>query len=741
MRVNDLAQSPHKHARGEVCVLIAGEDGDEDAERCVRSVRAHRQDELEVVRVHASAAAVNRALSAAAPADVVVLAGCAGVGEGWLGSLAEAARADTNTATASALSDVGGPLALGRGGAGDIEALAAELASRTRALHPRLTRAVGPCVYVRREAIELVGELDEDLDLSSALELDFAQRCLLAGLAHVAADDVVVQRAAPTVESLGSSSPPPPSSSPTLLARYPYLADPPALGESAMLEAALAAVREPQRPLPVTIDARSLGATITGTQVNIIELIGALSRTGELVLRVLVRPEQMQPDALTRLRSLPGVELLAESELGATTSRTPVFHRPQQAFAAEDVAIAAALGERIVLSQLDLIAYRNPGYFPDAASWQDYRRASRHGLAAADRVVVFSEHTRAELLDDGLVEAERATIVPPGLDHGVLGGDGAVGQPRRPAGLDESDAAAPADGFLLCLGTDFRHKNRLFAIRLLARLRDEHGWRGGLVLAGTHILNGSSLELERELLSERPGLDEAIVTLGAVEEEEKAWLLAHAGAVLYPSAYEGFGMVPFESALAGVPCLFAPQSSLAEVAPPGTATILPWDLAQSARAAHALLTDEARRAEHLAALVGAARELTWDRAARAMLETYRQAATAPAREAATLARDALAREARLTAAHQVVVERLIGERRHAQRMYEELNAEVGSGLSLIGPNGALGENLQRALLSVSAHPRLARPLFGALARVFVAVRAIGRALPGASGRRGGARRP
>jgi hypothetical protein len=325
-------------------------------------------------------------------------------------------------------------------------------------------------------------------------------------------------------------------------------------------------------------------------------------------------------------------------------------------------------------------------------------------------------------------------VVPPGLDHASAGGGGEREQPRRPDALAADGAATPADGFLLCLGTDFRHKNRLFAIRLLAALRDEHGWGGSLVLAGTHIPNGSSLELEHELLAARPEVQAAIATLGAVEEDEKSWLLAHAGAVVYPSAYEGFGMVPFESALAGVPCLFAAQSSLAEVAPPGTATILPWDLAQSARAAHALLTDEALRAEHIEALVAAARELTWDRAALAMLETYRRAAAAPAREAATLARDAVAREARLTAAHQAVVERLIGERRHAQRMYEELNAEVGFGLSLIGPNGALPQNLQRALLSVSAHPHLARPLFGALARVFVAVRAIGRAMPGASRR-------
>src|ERR1019366_6192394 len=79
----------------------------------------------------------------------------------------------------------------------DIARLADSLAERTLRLRPRLSRAVGPCVYVRRDALELVGSLDEQLDLRWALEVDFTQRCLLSGLAHVAADDVVVGRLAP----------------------------------------------------------------------------------------------------------------------------------------------------------------------------------------------------------------------------------------------------------------------------------------------------------------------------------------------------------------------------------------------------------------------------------------------------------------------------------------------------------------------------------------------------------------
>ena len=94
-----------------------------------------------------------------------------------------------------------------------------------------------------------------------------------------------------------------------------------------------------------------------------------------------------------------------------------MLHRPQQAFSQEDIGLAWQLGERVVLSQLDLIAYRNGDYFPDAGAWEDYRRASRHGMIAAERVLVLSEHTRGELIDEGLLAPERIRVIPPGLDH------------------------------------------------------------------------------------------------------------------------------------------------------------------------------------------------------------------------------------------------------------------------------------------------------------------------------------
>ncbi|MGH2864099.1 MAG: glycosyltransferase, partial [Solirubrobacteraceae bacterium] len=594
--MNELPQTSQTHARASVGVVIAAADGHAHLRECVESVSANTPTTVTTLIVAPTAAAVNGAFGQLAPADVLILSEPCRVTQGWLERMRETAREDSNTATASALADAGTALALSvdikrAGTAEELLTRAEGLAAHTLGLRPRLGCAVGPCVYVRREALELVGALDEKLDLQWALEVDFAQRCLLSGLAHLAADDVLVQPLAPArdgTEELPAA----------LAARYPYLSSPPAVADSGVLALALEAARGPHAGLWVTLDARALDGAVTGTQVHILELILALAHTGRLRLRLLVRSGRIDRATLELLRGLPETEILAFEDLDPSTARSTVFHRPQQTFSPGDVAVALALGERFVLSQLDLIAYRNPGYFADADAWQDYRRASRHGMSAAERVVVFSEHTRRELLSDALVEDARIRVVAPGLDHRTSS------EQRRPSMLQpgseeprgESDAASwLADGFLLCLGTDFRHKNRLFALRLLAALRAEHGWEGSLVLAGTHIQVGSSLELEREFLREHRELGEAVVAIGPVSEPEKAWLLAHAGAVVYPSVYEGFGLVPFEAALSGVPCVFAPQSSLAEEAPAGTAAIVPWDARSSAATVHALLTDPSAR--------------------------------------------------------------------------------------------------------------------------------------------------
>jgi Glycosyl transferases group 1 len=438
--------------------------------------------------------------------------------------------------------------------------------------------------------------------------------------------------------------------------------------------------------LTVTIDGAALGPHITGTQLHILELVAALVRSGKARVRVRV-PRTIGAAATAALDAHDVPRFFADET--DDLEPTDVAHRPFQVVTPLDLTLLRRMGKRIVLTQQDLIAYRNPTYFADYAAWAGYRELTRAALASADRVAFFSEDAAHDARQEGLVEDERSAVVHIGVDHSAVP---VAVEPRAPA-------AAPALGdrpFLLALGTDFAHKNRPFAMEVFSRLRREHGYGGRLVLAGPPASTGTSREAEMRWRAAQPAEADDVVDLGPVGEPEKAWLYAHADLVLYPTVHEGFGLVPFEAAAAGAPCAWAAQTSLAEVLPPGAALLEPWNAEESARAVAAVLADPGARERQVAAVREAGTRWTWDRTAAGMLAVYRAAVTAPPRALA-----------------------------------EPEDALPDTALALVGPSGYVPPDVQQALLAISTRETVRRPVFGALR---VGYRAFYRARRAGSGR-------
>jgi Glycosyl transferases group 1 len=263
-------------------------------------------------------------------------------------------------------------------------------------------------------------------------------------------------------------------------------------------------------------------------------------------------------------------------------------------------------------------------------------------------------------------------------------------------------AGVPMDrNLLVCLGADYQHKNRPFAIELLQALRARHGWDGFLVLAGAHVSRGSSRSQEQVLLSENPELAESVIDVGLIDESQKAWLYQRTRAVVYPTLYEGFGLVPFEAALAGAPCLFAPQASLVELAGPQAATLIAWDAQLSADAVMPLLDESPERGRHLKLLLDGAAKAKWSKVVAALLETYASAIDAPHRAAAPRAWQELERE-RFISSLGEDIEHLKSIAEDYQQAYHELHASVGFGLPLVADGGLLSHNEQRGLMRVAS---------------------------------------
>ncbi len=645
---------------------------------------------------------VNTAFAAAAPGDVIVLNSDCVVAAGWLEGLRRAAYSDGLVATASALTNHGTILSVperNRPHAGipqdqDLGRAAGAVLAQSLRLRPRLPTAIGHCMYVRRQALDLVGEFDLAFSPGYGEEVDFSQRCVLHGLVHVAADDVfVLHRAGGSFGSDGDANPVQQEHDRIVEARYPYYERAVAATSTAAygpLPRAIASAKRSIAGLTVTIDGRCLGPVMTGTQVHTLQLIRALDAGGHIGLRVLVPPE-LGGYAAEELAARPRILRVTHDEIHPGMDKTDIAHRPYQVSSSNDLLILQCAGERLVITHQDLIAYRNPGYFHGYPQWERHRRLTRRALATADHVVFFSNHAAADALSEDLVDPGRLKVVYIGVDHAEPRPTETMRQPQ--------DAKALADGrFLLCLGADFKHKNRTFALRLLEALREEQGWDGRLVLAGPRVEIGSSAGEEAAFLARRPELARAVVTLPAVGEAEKEWLLEHCTAVLYPTAYEGFGLMPFEAADHGRACLWAAQTALAELLPRELATLVPWDARESAKRVNELLGAPDAIEQQVLAIRRAAAPLTWKSTADSLLDVYRAAAASPAREAARLALELTETEA---------------EREDLERKYNELwQSLTPDARTLVAPGGPLTPSAQRSLAAIVKRPFLRRLLLG-----------------------------
>lgn len=631
---------------------------------------------------------VNSMFASCAPADVVVLNSDCVVAEGWFEGLYEAAHSDTGIATSSALTNHGTILSVpyrNRPGPLPQDWTADQAAAAVRAaslrIRPRLPTAVGHCVYIKRTALDLVGGFDTHFSPGYGEEVDFSQRCLARGFSHVAADDVFVAHEGGASFARGTAVERLQLEHEDLVrVRYPYYdrATAASAASDGALGRALGIARRALLGLSVTIDGACLGGAVTGTQIVVLEVIQSLAHSQGVHLRV-ATPRRCGAEAQRVLGELRDVEVIAWDEVGPETVKTDIVHRPYQVSTANELVKLRHLGERVVITHLDMIAYRNPNYFRGFEEWQLYQKVTRDALGLADAVVFLSLHAAADVELEDLTPHGRMHVVGAGTDSRL---SSMRWEPRRPRG-----AASLEDGsFLLCLGADYGHKNRLFALQVLDALQTRHGWSGRLAMAGPQVPCGSSSRAEAEFLLRHPRTAQAVVRLAAVTEGEKRWLLQRAAGVLYPTVYEGFGLVPFEAAAAGVPCFFASQSALAEILPATAATIQPWDPAASADRVIEVLRDTSEAEALVVAVRLAGERFRWDDVANQLLAVYRAAADAPPQV--------------------LVTPEII-----------DLNMTT-IGRFLVGEEGVLPVGIQNALWAISRRRYLRVPVFATLRIVY-----------------------
>jgi alpha-1,3-rhamnosyl/mannosyltransferase len=367
---------------------------------------------------------------------------------------------------------------------------------------------------------------------------------------------------------------------------------------------ALAAARG---KMTVCLDLRYLlERTINGSGVYAVELARALAKeTPARVFSVVSTEGQRR-----KLQAL-GIEVFLEQD---NVPPFDVVHRPSQVFTPTDLPWLLGAQAPLVLTYQDLIAYRAPTAFPTAEDHALYLDMSHLSARSAQAVIAISQHNRGEIISELQVPEERVPVVAHGVDGGRF--DKRV---EPPAGVP------PA--YFLCVGADYAHKNLRVVLAAYAQLRAR--WKGpaeppALVLVGpaSHTAGGVFPDLRRAAPS-------GVIYLDQVSDPHLVALYAGTLALVFLSAYEGFGLPILEAMAAGAPVLCSRLSAVPEVAGDAAAYVDPLDDAAVAERLLALATDGALRQRLGAAGKARAAGFTWADAARRTFAVYQQVLRAP----------------------------------------------------------------------------------------------------------------
>lgn len=345
----------------------------------------------------------------------------------------------------------------------------------------------------------------------------------------------------------------------------------------------------------VSVDLRMLEASGVGTYLR--NLVPRLLRRSGRRWALLGDVEAIRRSGLAAHRSATAIPLRAPiysiREQLAMTRRVPA---ETALFWAPHYNLPLRSPGRLLVTVHDLMHLALPEY-----SRGLHRRAyARFMFGAlrrrADRVICVSHFTARELVRLVGVEPRRITVVHEGVDAAWF--------------EDEPGPSPHARPYLLFVGNVKPHKNLVRLVQAFEALASDvpHdllivGKREGFRTGDPRVLQAAGRMAGR------------IRFTGYVPDERLRSYVRHAGALVLPSLYEGFGLPPLEAMASGCPVVVSRAASLPEVC--GDAALYcdpldPHDIAAQIRRA---VNDATLRAELVDRGRLHARRFTWERCA------------------------------------------------------------------------------------------------------------------------------
>jgi len=243
---------------------------------------------------------------------------------------------------------------------------------------------------------------------------------------------------------------------------------------------------------------------------------------------------------------------------------------------------------------------------------------TNQAMAKATKVVAVSQSTAADCEKEG-VPSDKLSVIYQGYESA----DDATVKTLDYSLTQLPDSSTP---FILFVGTVQPRKNIPCLVDSFAKI--SHQIPHNLVIAGAP---GEDSQIVDDLIAQH-GLTDRVIKLGYISDEQRSALYQHAEVFVYPSKYEGFGLVILEAMSYGVPVITSNNSSLPEAAGDAAILVEANSVTQLAEAIKQVCLDSKLREKLIIRGLNQATRFTWKDCATSMLALYKDTAGKTASE-------------------------------------------------------------------------------------------------------------